>query len=213
MSLINDALKRAKEAHQQVSTPPPDLPFRPVEPSQQPARRSLGLLLPAFLAVVALLVLLLAWQWVQRIPAAAPTEAAARTALPHPAPAQTPPTPVATEMAAAAPAPASQPQLPVASGAATSPAETAVGVTNSSIADVQDSQGSNAVPVAIPEPPKPSPLRLQTIFFNPKRPTAVISGKSVCVGDKVGDLRVLAIDQESATLVGAGKTNVLTLAQ
>jgi hypothetical protein len=155
---------------------------------------------------------LLAWQWAQRTPAAAPTEAAARTALPQRIPAQTPPTPVATEIAAA-PAPASQPQLPVASGAATSPVETAVGVTNSPIADVQDSQGSNAVPAAIPEPPKPAPLRLQAIFFNPKRPTAVISGKSVFVGDKVGDLRVLAIDQESATLVGAGKTNVLTLAQ
>ena len=32
MSLINDALKRAKEAQQQAPLPQPDLPFRPIEP-------------------------------------------------------------------------------------------------------------------------------------------------------------------------------------
>jgi hypothetical protein len=33
------------------------------------------------------------------------------------------------------------------------------------------------------------------------------------VGDKLGALRVAAIDQESATLVGAGQTNILSLAE
>jgi hypothetical protein len=31
------------------------------------------------------------------------------------------------------------------------------------------------------------------------------------VGDKLGEMRVLAIDQESAILVGGGQTNVLKL--
>jgi hypothetical protein len=47
--------------------------------------------------------------------------------------------------------------------------------------------------------------------FNPKRPSAQINGKTLFIGDKLGDSRVVAIGQESATLVGAGKTNVLIL--
>jgi hypothetical protein len=39
----------------------------------------------------------------------------------------------------------------------------------------------------------------------------MIGGKTLFVGDKLGDLRVVAIDKESATLVGAGQTNVLSL--
>ena len=39
----------------------------------------------------------------------------------------------------------------------------------------------------------------------------MINGKSVAIGDKVGELRVAAIDQESITLAGGGQTNVLTL--
>jgi hypothetical protein len=65
--------------------------------------------------------------------------------------------------------------------------------------------------MAPPTPPKPAPLRLQAIIFTPKRPSAMISGRTLYVGDKLGDLRVVAIDKESATLTGAGQTNVLSL--
>ena len=41
----------------------------------------------------------------------------------------------------------------------------------------------------------------------------MISGKTLFVGDKLGALRVAAIDHESATLVGAGQTNILSLAE
>ena len=34
---------------------------------------------------------------------------------------------------------------------------------------------------------------------------------SLFIGDKLGDARVIAIDRDSATLVGAGKTNILSL--
>ena len=64
-----------------------------------------------------------------------------------------------------------------------------------------------------PTPPKPAPLRLQAIIFNPKRPLAMISGKTLFIGDKLGDLRVVAISKESAILAGAGQTNVLTLSE
>jgi hypothetical protein len=41
----------------------------------------------------------------------------------------------------------------------------------------------------------------------------MISGRTLFVGDKLGDLRVVAIDQQSATLAGAGQTNVLSLSE
>ena len=56
-------------------------------------------------------------------------------------------------------------------------------------------------------------LRLQAIVFNPRRPSAMIGGKTLFVGDRVGDMRVMAIDKESATLTGAGQTNVLVLSE
>jgi hypothetical protein len=216
MSLINEALKRAKEAHQQAPVPPPDLPFRPVEPGQQRARRGLGLLLPVALALVALLALLLVWQWAQRGVSSGPSEAAARTARPVQAPPETPAKPAPVVAASAAPAPATPLQAPASVPAAVPAAvpvvEPAAGATNPPVADIQDSQATNAAPAVAPAPPKPAPLRLQTIFFDPKRPSAIVSGKSVLIGDKVGALRVAAIDQESVTLVGSGHTNVLSLA-
>jgi hypothetical protein len=62
-----------------------------------------------------------------------------------------------------------------------------------------------------PAPPKPAPLRLQAIIFTPRRPSAMISGRTLFIGDKLGDLRVVAIGKDSATLAGAGQTNILSL--
>jgi len=69
---------------------------------------------------------------------------------------------------------------------------------------------------AVAEPPKPLPpvFRLQSIFFRAKNPSAVINGKTLFLGGRVGDARIVAIDQESATIVtSAGKTNVLLLSE
>jgi hypothetical protein len=200
MSLINDALKRAKEAQQQAPpSPSSQMHFRPVEPAQH-ARHGLGLMLPAALAVVALLALFLVWQRAQERQLTGPQAARALTApaaqatiAPQPASplvtATAPVTAVANPPAATAPAtPASPP-----------------------VTEDQQSEVSISAAILPPPAPKPAPLRLQAIVFNPKRPSALISGKTLFIGDKLGDSRVVAIDQESATLVGAGKTNVLSL--
>jgi hypothetical protein len=55
-------------------------------------------------------------------------------------------------------------------------------------------------------------LKLQGVVYNPRRPSAVISGKTLFIGDRIRDFRVVAISQESVTLTGAGQTNVLSLA-
>jgi hypothetical protein len=68
-------------------------------------------------------------------------------------------------------------------------------------------------PVVIQEPVEKIVPKLQAVVFNPKRPSAIISGKSVFAGDRVGEFRVVTITQESVTLVGGGQTNVLVLGE
>src|SRR5262249_7296900 len=67
MSLINDALKRVKEA-QHKAPPSAELgpQLRPVEPVAIPAHHGLGWLLPIGLVGVALLTLLLLWELARR---------------------------------------------------------------------------------------------------------------------------------------------------
>ena len=215
MSLINDALRRAKDAQQQTPAPPsPNLPFRPVEPAPQSAGRGQGLLLPVALVVVALLSLLSAWQWFQHRNSTGSTEVNARTprvapAIPAPQPASAPAVASATQPDATAQP--DSPSSPATGAAASLAADDAAAATNAPLADVQESEATNAAAMAAPPPPKPAPLRLQAIIFSPRRPSAMISGKTLFVGDKLGDLRVVAIDKESATLVGGGQTNVLSL--
>ena len=218
MSLINDALRRAKDAQRQAPPPPPpDLPFRPVEPAQQNARRGLGLLLPLALVVVALLTLLFAWQWAQRRNPAEPAKTTARvtSTVTAPQPASTPAASGATASARAPqPDPAAQPASSPSSvnrAAATLAATAASTTTNVPAADAQEGEVTNALAMTPPSPPKPAPLRLQAIVFNPTRPSAMISGRTLFIGDKLGDLRVVGIDHESVTLVGVGQTNVLSL--
>ncbi len=58
---------------------------------------------------------------------------------------------------------------------------------------------------------KPALPKLQGIVFNPRRPSAVINGKTLFLGDRVAGFRVVAIGPDSATLVSGGQTNVLML--
>ena len=103
MSLINDALRRAKDAQQQTQPPPsPELPFKPVEPAPLGSPHGQGLLLPVALVVIALLLLLSAWQWFQHRNSTGPTEVNARTprvapAIPAPQPASAPAVASATQ--------------------------------------------------------------------------------------------------------------------
>ena len=210
MSLINDALKRAKQA-QQAAQPVSELPTHvpPIEPAQH-ARHSLALILPAMLAVAAMLILFVIWQAAQRSrPAEAnqagrQTEVTANTraALPPASPSE----PTSTKTAQPNPPPA----VNKVASVITEPGELAT--KNSALSGNPgnaNTNSANAPAEAII--PKPAPLRLQAIVFDPTRPSAMIGGKTLFIGDKLGELRVIAIDRESATLAGAGQTNVLAL--
>jgi len=210
MSLINDALRRAKEATEQAPSPEsPELPFRPVEPGQEVARRGLGLLMPVAMAGAALLTLFSVWRWTQTHRDIRPTEVNARPKLGPPATAPAPAVaaqPVPSE-APVAPAPSTVgTDTTVAGGAASAP-------TDDLSAYMGEGEAADSPSVAAPAPPKPAPLRLQAIVFDPRRPSAMVSGKTLFVGDKLGSMRVVSISKDSATLVGGGQTNILTLPQ
>lgn len=84
------------------------------------------------------------------------------------------------------------------------PGTNQTGIPNS----VSNNVGTNAV-----APPKPAPLKLQGIVYDPKRPSAVINGRTVFVGDRIRQMRVIAITPETATLVDSSHTNVLSMAE
>ena len=221
MSLINDALRRAKAAQQQETPPPaPPLQFRPVEATQH-VQHGRGLLWPAVWALVAPRRGLLCLAVDSSRESTSPRDARARTpaavdsiATPPPASALVTAANPAAGLAAqanSAPRPASQPSPVIGSAAPVAPEATSAPA-SPTVANPQENGATNTAATTV-APPKPAPLRLQAIVFNPKQPSAIVSGKTLFIGDKLGDLRVVAIDRGSLTLVGAGQTNVLSLSK
>jgi hypothetical protein len=65
----------------------------------------------------------------------------------------------------------------------------------------------------MPAAPRPEPLRLQAVFFSPTRPSAMVGGKTVRPGDRVGTFTVTGITPDSVTLASGSQTKVLRLSQ
>lgn len=64
---------------------------------------------------------------------------------------------------------------------------------------------------AVATEPAPPPLKLQGIVYNPRRPSALINGRVVFVGDRIRDLKISAIHADNVVLTGVGRTNLLNL--
>jgi hypothetical protein len=188
MSLVNDALRRASEI--QKSVPPaatPDLKLRPIEPAQQ-RKSSASLLVAVLMFAILIGGLFLLWTANQKNKTASKQIPESMTA--------TKPAAVAPVLISSPPpAPAVQPATTIAAAAPQ---------TNNAASEM-------SAPAAVPAPPKPEPLKLQAVFFNPRNPSAIISGKTVFVGDSIRDFQVAAIGAKSATLIGASETNRLTM--
>lgn len=195
MSLINDALKRAKQ--NQEANPPttPPLEFRPVEPAQGEGHRTSLLLVGLSLVIVAIVGMCaaLAWYVSQKKGPALLVEASAN---PQPSPRTN------------APAKPAKPPVVVVEPVPAAP----------SIADGVESADTNAEPAltataVVAEPLKSAPLKLQGIFFNPKNPSAVVNGRTVYLGERTGGFFVLAISPTSVTFANSTVTNVLSLSE
>ena len=167
MSLVNDALKRAKQAQKEHPPPTPELAFRPVEPANEGQPGSPLLFIGAFLGLVIVVGVggLLIWSVTSK---PGPDLHAEARPVADPVPAVVSPEPTVTP--------------PVA---------------------------TNSQPEVV-EPPKPE-FKLQGIFFNPTRPSAVVNERTVYVGDRVSGMHVRAITPKAVILTSATTTNVLSL--
>ncbi len=221
MSLINDALRRARDVQPPPvpSTPPPPPQFRPVEPAPH-TRHTVGFLVPVSLVLLALLGLFFCWRLTrtEKQPTTIPVQA--KSLLPETASAPKPVPPVtnsqpvklrnAEPLARTAAPPANHavaPSVPTASVTVTQAPAVTVATANS---PTNNSENALAVVAADPQT-RPLSLKLQGIIFNPQRASAVINGKPVFLGDRVGDYRVRLITRDAVTLVAPGQTNVLSL--
>jgi hypothetical protein len=186
MSMLNDALKQAKQTQQDNPPPTPPLQFRPVEPGQPNHSRAPLLFVGLAFALILVVALGGMFVWLVSQKAANELRVAARSTN-EPATAVT----ADAKPAIVAPLPPALPPAPL-------PVE----------------PGTNTLPAtATAEPPQPLAPKLQGISFHPTRPLAVVNGKSVLIGDRVSGFRVLAIARSSVTLGSATATNVLSLSE
>jgi hypothetical protein len=204
MSLINDALKRAKQQHDQNQPPPfRGAPLHTIPPAPKTNHLPLVIVALLFALVLALVGLRLALHNKKtdapktvsenkvEIPLD-PNATAPAFIRPHDAPATPPPQPVAAPAPAPTPAPAPVIAHPVAATPVAAPAPAV-----------------ETPPVV--EPKYFPPLRLQGVLFRPDHPGAIINGRTLFVGDKISGALVTAITRDKATVVFDGVTNVLQL--
>jgi hypothetical protein len=202
MSLINDALKRAKE-NQPASapTPAPDRPMQPVEPP--PAETRAGGLPPYFIPAVLIVLCGACWfllnGWESRRPAPKSPDLVtvqARQKQPASAPGQP---------ALTAPSPEEMRKTGVEDAAIAAIASAA-----SNASTTAGASNATSSPPAVVLPPPPA-FKLQGIFYRANNPSAMINARTVFVGDTIDRATVKSIDRQSVTLVQDGETQVLTL--
>jgi cytoskeletal protein RodZ len=181
MSLINDALKQARQSQQPNQTDGQP-PLRPVAPAPRGAANWLLALVVIALVGAAAFFIWLALAGHKTPPAKAPEIPAAQTVVSQPAAAQ----PVAAKPAVA---PAVAPVPPAVVRDTNPPA--VVRVTNAPAVK----KTVAAVPLSTAD------IKLQGIIYDAK-PWAIVNGKTVYVGDRVGGFRVVEISPDSITLEG-----------
>jgi hypothetical protein len=192
MSIIKDALKRTQEVHLgSTLVSVSNLELRPMDDAPQDKRRAKLTLTSVVYVSLLLTVLVLGVVLLRTINHRIYVKAA-------------PPT-QSEPVAAAAPGLSSATSL--RTGERIMPAASATTAAAVLATEPTDAPAAEAEAA----PPQPAPLRLQAIFFNPARPSAIVSGKTVFVGDRVNGFHVIRIQPNSATLVSGNETNVLML--
>jgi hypothetical protein len=185
MSLINDALQRAKQqpVHPAAAS---NLQLRPMEPA--PVEKKGWGITVSIVATILIVAAALISGWYQRNRTSQAQVQA------------TPPPPASQPVAAVVPALA-----PAAVAVAHSPSTTET----KPLAVTPETVASSPTPVEIAAP-KPAPIKLQAILFNKTKPSAIINGKTVYVGNHLGEFQVASITQTSATLISSTATNILS---
>jgi hypothetical protein len=210
MSLINDALKRAHQAQQNQSPPPPESPLQPARDMRRSRLSWVGVLF-VFGGLG-----LAAWLYFNQ-PGHGPASVASMN-LVEPAGSWNADTAElilsalseASAMSLEEHSPEQPPQSlewPSSAGtqARTPPAKQAVRVRTPS--------GAQATPAdPNPEPPAPFPdLRLQGIFFRANNPSALVNSRTVTNGSVIEGVTILKIERYSVLVEWLGHTRVLRM--
>lgn len=186
MSFINNALKNADQTRAKVAAPSDYRALHIVECPPTLERRStipLAILMVAAMALSGFMM----WEWFR----SGTTELKARAR---------------SDEATASAVSAAQPEKEATTVSA------APGEANSASVVEEKPAAEAPAQVAAAVAPAPITYKLQGVVFEPGRSSAVINGKTVVVGERVGDARVVSIDKDSAVIVtAAGQTNYLDL--
>jgi len=221
MSLINDALKRARETEQpRAGEPPP--PLQPVDYAARPHRAAWMILIVLLVATLGFAAFYLSrWAGSSGAGRAGGTSneaVAASLASPEEvaAPAVRPAIKVTTNlMARQASAPRSTPSASTATPPSAAP-EPGAAIPDRVQPERPGFPGGHAPatvqPVAQVEARFPE-LKLQSIVFRLRNPSVLIDGEMLGAGDTVKGARVVKIERHAVTMEWQGQTNVLRLPQ
>jgi hypothetical protein len=216
MSLINDALKRARDAERNRPTSAPQPPLAPVDtpPRQHPATRWILLIL----VVIAISLSSLSfWKWAHHESATTLTQSSSIDSDPAPVPdpalSQEEPFPLLESPAPGPPPPALVlPEDLEDPAVITNPPSTNLvpPVVESGLAAPEDD--SAAIPIPAPSESTPiavePELRLQSIIYRLRNPAVVINGQMLSVGDAIAGGNVTDIQRNSVT-VQRGESNIV----
>ncbi len=211
MSLINDALKRAKQGQQQ--NPFGGQPIRPLQPVDYAARSNY----PLRFALAVLLVVALAlsgwffWKWWRSSGESRQTASEESTTAS-----------AEKSKTSAKPVPRKQlikvsTNIVVRTNLVAPPQSEALAQavsSNSPISAPRTNAAALAPPTNVAAPAPPSPfddLKLQSIIFSEDKRAAGINGELLYVGDEIRGARVRKIERQSVTVERNGETNVLRL--
>lgn len=211
MSLINDALKRAKQAQQQNPFGgQPTVPLQPVDYARRP-----NYFLRSLVALLAVVTLACSgwffWKWwssrgERRSVVMAVNEARAESAAQSNARPQSSPRKSAIQVST---------NIVVRTNVAVTPRLEADARSAPTNASISPSQTTSAAPTLAAGPAAPaSPfadLKLRSIIYREDKPAAVINGDMLYVGDEIRGARVVRIERNSVTLERKGETNELRL--
>jgi hypothetical protein len=205
MSLINEALKRAKDKHDAGHEAAACAPaLKPAAPDHHRTTDP-ALLIATVLALFVALGILFGLQLNRRRAAMAAKAAANAPTVVVKAPTLT--------IVATVPAPASGQSRAMATAPPTTPAGEIVRAQIPLPASPAPGAATEAAPAPPQPPPPPQPTgpRLQAIFYSATDPSALISGTTVRIGDRFQNFRVSSITTDTVTLESATQTNVMMM--
>jgi len=208
MSLINDALKRASQAQ------PPPLPGSETAPPMRPVEPNRPSSWPLFVVPVVLLIVLAVAGWFL-LKGLAASQRANLTTVNTPVAARELP---AERRVTPEPVPEAAQTREAVNGPAESPGArnrtTSKPVQTSRPGEVtKTTPNPSKEEAAAPETAEPTfpSLKLQGLFYRSTRPSVVINSKTLSVGDRIENAKVVAIERDSVTVEWGGEKRVLTL--